>query len=93
MSILMHHHETLEDQNADVYLSDEEESNAHLSNDEAKAGAVIASSPAFSQNELRKYMPMSGTGSIENSFNHGTRDSASNRNRALRHGRQPSGLA
>lgn len=82
----------LDDQNADAFLSDEEESNAHLSNDEAKAGAVIASSPAFSHNELRKYMPMSGTGSIENSFNHGTRESGSNRNLVQhQHTRQPSG--
>ena len=65
-----------------------------MSNDEAKAGAVIASSPAFSQNELRKYMPpMSGTGSIENSFNHGIKDSVPNLSKmaASKHSRQPSG--
>ena len=34
---------------------DIDESNANLSNEDARAGAVIASSPAFSHNTLQKY--------------------------------------
>ena len=44
---------------------DAEESNANLSNDEAKAEVVIASSPAFSQ-DLHKYTQRM---SVNESFN------------------------
>ena len=65
--------------------SDEDESNANLSNEEARAEVVIASSPAaaFSHNELRKYtatMGMSGAASNDNSVN----GSVSNRQSHLR---------
>jgi hypothetical protein len=56
--------------------SDEEESNANLSNEEARADVVIASSPAaFSNGELRKYtlaMGVSGAASVDNSINGST---------------------
>ena len=38
-----------------INVYDEDESNADLSNDNAKAEVVIPSSPAFSHNELKKY--------------------------------------
>ena len=74
-------------------MSDQDESNANLSNEDAHAEALINSnSNVFSNNELRKYtvwMGMSGGGgSKENSMNYGT-----NHSNVQSHLRQRSGFS